>query len=203
MQNILTKIYKWSHKHYNLRMPRWLFRYSAKLRVHSGKCSETKTACGAREIALAAMFISRIACWMFHLKEKQTTFCIIIQRMTTANGTRAIGIQFVWFCNDKPRSFVSYTPDEPPHDKTNIITWAHGEDSDQPGHPPSLISLRCVPKDSQGPNASSCGQRRHRSDGCPGWSESLLDAQVILLVLLRLVCVFTFFLLFLLVPEEG
>ena len=30
---------------------------------------------------------------------------------------------------------------EPPHDKTNKMT-APNEDSDQPGHPPSLISLR-------------------------------------------------------------
>ena len=36
---------------------------------------------------------------------------------------------------------------EPPHDKTNNITFVPGEDSDQPGHPPSLIrdqSLRCA-----------------------------------------------------------
>ena len=32
---------------------------------------------------------------------------------------------------------------EPPHDKTNKMTRALSEDSDQPGHPPSLISLRC------------------------------------------------------------
>ena len=29
---------------------------------------------------------------MFHLKEKQTTFCIIIWRMTTEKGARAVGI---------------------------------------------------------------------------------------------------------------
>ena len=34
---------------------------------------------------------------------------------------------------------------EPPHDKTNIITCAPSEDSDQPVHPPSLIkSLLCA-----------------------------------------------------------
>ena len=31
---------------------------------------------------------------------------------------------------------------EPPHDKTNKIIYAPSEDSDQPGHPTSLISLR-------------------------------------------------------------
>ena len=33
---------------------------------------------------------------------------------------------------------------EPPHDKTNKMACAPSEDSDQPGHPPSLISLRCA-----------------------------------------------------------
>ena len=32
---------------------------------------------------------------------------------------------------------------EPPHDKTNKMTFALREDSDQPGHTSSLISLRC------------------------------------------------------------
>ena len=31
---------------------------------------------------------------------------------------------------------------EPPHDKTDKMACAPSEDSDQPGHPPSLISLR-------------------------------------------------------------
>ena len=33
---------------------------------------------------------------------------------------------------------------EPYHDKTNKMACAPSEDSDQPGHPPSLISLRCA-----------------------------------------------------------
>ena len=32
---------------------------------------------------------------------------------------------------------------EPPHDKTNKITFVPSEDSNQPGHALSLISLRC------------------------------------------------------------
>ena len=31
---------------------------------------------------------------------------------------------------------------EPPHDKSNKLICAPSEDFDQPGHPPSLISLR-------------------------------------------------------------
>ena len=46
------------------------------------------------------------------------------------------------------------------------------EDSDQPGHPPSLIRVFAVcSKDSQGPGVSSCGQRRLRSD----WAEAQAD----------------------------
>ena len=30
--------------------------------------------------------------FLFHLKEKQATFCTIIRRMTTENGERAVGI---------------------------------------------------------------------------------------------------------------
>ena len=42
------------------------------------------------------------------------------------------------FCESKKDPYKI----EPPHDKTNKITCALSEDSDQPGHPPSLISLR-------------------------------------------------------------
>ena len=50
------------------------------------------------------------------------------------------------------------------HDKTNKMIFAPSEDSDQPGHPPSLISLRSALM------------------GSPGWSESSLGAHIILLV---------------------
>ena len=47
---------------------------------------------------------------------------------------------------------------EPPHDKTNKIACAPSEDSDQPGHPPSLIRVFAVRSmGSQGPKFSSCG----------------------------------------------
>ena len=52
---------------------------------------------------------------------------------------------------------------------------APSEDSDQPGHLPSLIL------GSNGPKLSSCGQRR--LGRCPGWSESSLGAHVFLFVL--------------------
>ena len=45
------------------------------------------------------------------------------------------------FCHWLPIKHTSKT-DQPVHDKTNKKTCVPSEDSDQPGHPPSLISLR-------------------------------------------------------------
>ena len=48
---------------------------------------------------------------------------------------------------------------EPHRDKTNKMACAPSEDSDQPGHPPSLIRIFAVRlMGSQGPKPSSCGQ---------------------------------------------
>ena len=50
---------------------------------------------------------------------------------------------------------------EPENDKTNKMTYAPREDSDQPGHPPSLIRVFAVRQvGSSGPKVFSCGQRR-------------------------------------------
>ena len=83
----------------------------------------------------------------------------------------------------QPSSGTSGRIVEPQHDKTNKMTCASSEDSDQPGCPPRLIRVFAVRSmGSQGPNVSSCGQRRLISlGGCPGWSESSLGAHVILL----------------------
>ena len=49
---------------------------------------------------------------------------------------------------------------ELPPDKTNKITLLHSEDSDQPGHPPSLIRAFAVRSvGSLGPSFASGGQR--------------------------------------------
>ena len=39
---------------------------------------------------------------------------------------------------------VNIDPNEPPQDKTNKMACAPSEDSDQPGHPPSLIRVFAV-----------------------------------------------------------
>ena len=50
---------------------------------------------------------------------------------------------------------------EPPHDKTNTMTYAPSEDLDQPGHLPSLIRVFAVRSVvSWQPSVSSCRQRR-------------------------------------------
>ena len=46
---------------------------------------------------------------------------------------------------------VGYVTNDPSHDKTNKMTCAPSEDSDQPGHPPSLTSLRCPHEETLGP----------------------------------------------------
>ena len=40
---------------------------------------------------------------------------------------------------------------EPEHDKTNKMTCSPGKDSDQPGHPPILITLHCPHEEALGP----------------------------------------------------
>ena len=54
---------------------------------------------------------------------------------------------------------------EPPHGKTKKMTFVPSEDSDQPGHPPSLIRVFAMRSmDSLGPNFASGGQRWLWSD---------------------------------------
>ena len=80
----------------------------------------------------------------------------------------------------------TFNTDKPQHDKTNKMAHAPSKDSYQHGHPPSLIRVFTVCSlRSQGPNASSCGQRKlwSNSGSCPHWSQSSLEALVILLVL--------------------
>ena len=74
---------------------------------------------------------------------------------------------------------------EPHCDKTIKMACAPSEDSDQPGHPPSLIRAFAVRlKKARFLSYPLSAQRRLiRLVGCPGWSESSLGAHAILLVL--------------------
>ena len=65
---------------------------------------------------------------------------------------------------------------KPPRDKTNKMACAPSEDSDQPGHPPSLIRVFAV-------RMKNAWFLSYPLSGCPGWSEYSLGAHAILLVL--------------------
>ena len=70
-------------------------------------------------------------------------------------------------CEHREENFRNnkVTGNEPPHDKTNEMTFAYSEDSDQPGHLPSLIRVFAVRSmGSLGPKVSSCRQQRLWSD---------------------------------------
>ena len=64
------------------------------------------------------------------------------------------------------------TENKPLHDKTNKMTCAPSEDSDQPGHPPSLIRVFAVRMQKAWvPSYPLSAQRRLRSD----WSDTQAD----------------------------
>ena len=65
---------------------------------------------------------------------------------------------------------------ELPHDKTNKMTCAPSEDSDQPGHPPSLISLRCSHEESLAPwlPTECTAKSLSRLGGCTGGMPRLI-----------------------------
>ena len=79
----------------------------------------------------------------------------------------------------------SLNSNEPPHDKTNKMACMPSEDSDQPGHPPSLIRVFAVPmKKAQVLSYPLSAQRRLWSDLADCQADpSLRWARVILLVL--------------------
>ena len=68
---------------------------------------------------------------------------------------------------------------EPPHDKTNKMTWAPSNDSEQPEHPLSLTRVCCPHEEKLGPYLpiDRTVKTLIRLGGCPGWSESSLCAR--------------------------
>ena len=51
---------------------------------------------------------------------------------------------FFFQTTDRGKYGIQNNDCEPPHDKTNKMASAHSKDSDQPGHPPSLIRVFAV-----------------------------------------------------------
>ena len=63
-------------------------------------------------------------------------------------------------CDEMYMCCICRLAEELPHDKPNKMTFVPSEDSDQPGHPPSLIRVFDVRSvGSLGPNFASGGQR--------------------------------------------
>ena len=75
---------------------------------------------------------------------------------------------------------------EPPRDKTNKITCAPSEDSDQPGHPPSLIRVfACAQWVAKDPSFLHADSEDSDQTGRMQAAQSSLGAHAISLVLSR------------------
>ena len=97
-------------------------------------------------------------------------FLIFMQSAISLHECVFWSLNTIWHLHMK--KFCHNLTFEPKHDKTNKMTCAPSEDSDQPGHPPSLIRVFSVcSMDSQGSKASSSGQRRLWSD----WADAQAD----------------------------
>ena len=85
----------------------------------------------------------------------------------------------------RPCVFLTGYINEPQHGKTNKMTCADSEYSDQSGHPPGLIRVFAVRKKKHWVLSYPLSAQRWliRLGGCPGWSESSLGGQVTLLLL--------------------
>ena len=81
-------------------------------------------------------------------------------------------------CMDMTRKYHNQSP----YDKTNKMICAPSEDSDQPGHPLSLIRIYAVRMKKHSALKRTL-KTMIRLGGCPGWSVSSLGAHIILLVL--------------------
>ena len=75
------------------------------------------------------------------------------------------------------RNQRTFFRNEQEHDKTNKMTCSPNEDSCQPGHPPSLISLRCPSDGSLGPHLpiKRISKTLIRLGGCTGWTGYSLE----------------------------
>ena len=84
-----------------------------------------------------------------------------ISRPKLVSVAEQAGLSLNWSQTPKAGFVVTWLIYEPPHDKTNKMTCAPSEDSDQPGHQLSLIRVFAGrSKGSQGPKLSSRGQRK-------------------------------------------
>ena len=84
-----------------------------------------------------------------------------ISRPKLVSVAEQSGLSLNWTQTPKAGFVVTWLIYELPHHKHNKMTCAPIEDSNQPGHQPSLIRVFAVrSKGSQGPKLSSRGQRK-------------------------------------------
>ena len=83
-----------------------------------------------------ALFITKYPLYLFHCTKLQQ-YWPYNQWFTSPSDNFSPKVKTEKVCDDE-------TQFEPPHDKTNKMTCAPSEDSDQPGHPPSLIRVFAV-----------------------------------------------------------
>ena len=118
---------------------------------------------------------SRTLSWKIH-------YTIIYMRLNLYHGTQnSKPCKFMWIVTSVTFWLVLFKTIEkavnkdiykPLHDKTNKMTCAPSEDSDQPGHPPSLISVFAVcMKKHWALNYLLSAQRRLWSD----WADAQAD----------------------------
>ena len=84
-----------------------------------------------------ALFVIRFLYSIIHVP---TVAVVIIPKFWLASAVEQVGDGFVYTL----QAFWWWGSYEPPHDKTNKMTCTPSEDSDQPGHPPSLIRVFAV-----------------------------------------------------------
>ena len=106
-------------------------------------------------------------------------FFLLILHFVTLQESTAFHLKFYYYYTVFILTF------QPPHVKTKTMAYAPSEDSDQPGHLPSLIRVFAVRMKKAWVISYSLSAERRliRLGGCTGWSESLLGAHIIMLVL--------------------
>ena len=79
--------------------------YSDLQQNYTCKCSKTINARGAREIAFAAVFISQIICWMFHLKTNNILHHRMAYDCKKGSKSRWYTTARHWYSTSKPFFF--------------------------------------------------------------------------------------------------
>ena len=99
-------------------------------------CSQMRnSARGSRSLCINSESFKKIKNGLIEPRHEKT--CLFHMRTTKAQNSLRIRL----LCSSS-RCLGKWF--EPPHDKTNKITCAPSEDSDEPGHPPSLIRVFTV-----------------------------------------------------------